>query len=110
MKKKHNGRINKHRTKKQKKKKKKKEHNEWLIKNGIRRDIRILFEQEEKDYCEPKRVNNFWNNYDIEYVSNGHKNKNLSLQEYLNKIETYLKNVIINLQNSDTWKIHLAIE
>ena len=34
------------------------------------------------------------------------KNKNLSLDEYLNKIETYLRNIILTLQNSDTWKIH----
>ena len=27
----------------------------------------------------------------------------------LNKIETYLKNIIINFQNSDTWKFQLTI-
>ena len=64
------------------------------------RDIRSLFEQEE-DYCEPKRISNFWNNNYIEYESNGDKNRNLSLDEYHNKIETYLRNIIINLQNSD---------
>ena len=47
----------------------------------------MLFEQqEEKDYCKPKRVSNFWNNY-IEYESDGDKNRNLSLDEYLNKIK-----------------------
>ena len=30
---------------------------------------------------------------------------NLSLDEYLNKIETYLRNIIIHLQDFDTWKI-----
>ena len=54
-------------------------------------------------------VNNFWNNNYIKYESNGDKNKNLSFDEYLNKIETYLRNIIINLQNSDTWKIQLTI-
>ena len=54
------------------------------------------------------KVNNFWDNSYIEYESNGDKNKNLSLYEYLNKIETYLKN-IINFKNSDAWKIQLAI-
>ena len=34
---------------------------------------------------------------------------NLSPDEYLNKIETYLRNIIMNLQNSDIWKIHLTI-
>ena len=98
---------------KQKKKKKKernqrkKEYNERLIKDGIIRDIKTLFEEEE-DYYEPKRVNNFWNNNYIEYESNGDKGKNLSLDEYLDKIETYLRNIIINLQNSNTWKIRLT--
>ena len=45
----------------------------------------------------------------IEYEINGDKHRNLSLDEYLNKIESYLKNVIINLQISDTWKIQLII-
>ena len=35
--------------------------------------------------------------------------KNLSLNEYLNKIEPYLRDIIIDLRNSDTWKIQLTI-
>ena len=68
-----------------------------------------LFEQEE-DYYDPKRVNNFWNNNYIEYENNGNKNTNLSLDKYLNKIKTYLRNIIINLQYFDTWKIPLTIQ
>ena len=88
---------------------KKKENNERLINYGImkRRDIRILFDQE--DYYEPKRANKFWNNNYIKYKNNGDKNRNLSLDEYLNKIGTYLRNIIVNLQNSDTWKVQLTI-
>ena len=67
-----------------------------------------LFAREEKDYYKPKRVSNFWNNNYIEYESNGDKNRNLSLDEFLNKIEPYLRNIIIDFQNSDTWKIHLT--
>ena len=37
------------------------------------------------------------------------KNTNLSLDEYLNKAGPYLRNIIIDLQNSDTWKIQLTI-
>ena len=82
---------------------KKKEHDERLIKNGIIKDIKILFEQvkEEDYYYQPKIVNIFWNNNYIEYESNVGKNRNLSLDEYLNKIGTYLRNIIIILQNSD---------
>ena len=48
------------------------------------------------------------NNY-IDYECNGDTNKHLSLDEYLNKIKSYLRNIIINLQSSDTWKIQLTI-
>ena len=71
------------------------------------RDIRKL--KHEKDYYEPKRISNFWNNNYIEYRSNGDKNRNLSLDEYLHKIKPYLRNMRINLQNFDVWKIQLTI-
>ena len=77
-------------------------------KDKIIRDIWIPFEQED-DYHEPKRLSNFWNNNYIEYESNGDKNKNLSLDEYLNKIKPYMSNITIGLQNSDAWKIQLTI-
>ena len=48
------------------------------------------------------------NNY-IEYESNDDIKRNLSLDEYLNKIKLYLRNTIIDLQSSDTWKIQLTI-
>ena len=71
-------------------------------------DIWTLFATEE-DYYKPKRVSHFWNNNYIEYENSGDKNINLSLDEYLNKIKPYLRNIIIDLQNSDAWKIQLTI-
>ena len=51
------------RRKKRKESEKKKKHNERIIKDKIVRDIRILFEEDEQeDYCKPKRVSSFWNN------------------------------------------------
>ena len=50
-----------------------------------------------------------WNNNYIEYESNGDKNGNLTLDEYLNKIDSGLRNIMIDIQNSGTWKIQLAI-
>ena len=41
--------------------------------------------------------------------SYGDKNKTLSVEEYLNKIRPYLKDIINNLKKSDTWKIQLTI-
>ena len=72
-------------------------NNDRLIKDSIVRDIRTLFEQEDDaDYFERKRVSNFLNNNYIEYESNGDRNKNLSLDRYLDKIEPYLRDVIID--------------
>ena len=82
----------------------KKEINDRLIEDRIIRDIRTLLEQEE-DYYKPKRVSNVWNNNYIEHESN---DGNVSLDEYLNKIRPYLRNIIIDLQNFDTWKIQLT--
>ena len=81
---------------------KKQELNERSVKDKTIRDIKTLFEQEE-DYYKSKRVNSFWNNNYIDI--NGDKNRNLSLDEYLNKIKPYLKDIIIDIQSSDIWKI-----
>ena len=70
----------------------------------------IMTLNKEEDYYESKRVRNVWNNNYIEYESNGDKNRNLSLDEYRNKIKTYLRNMIINLQNSAAQNIQLTIE
>ena len=66
----------------------------------ILRDFRNLFEneEEEKNYYKPVSVSNFWsnfwsNNY-IEYESNNDRNNTLSVEEYLNKIRPYLKDII----------------
>ena len=78
------------------------------VKDRIIRDIRNLLEQED-DYYKPKRVSDFWNGNYIEHESNGDRNENLSLEEYLEKIRPYLKDIIIELQKSDTRKIQLTI-
>ena len=54
------------------------------------------------------RVSNFWSNNNIDYETNSDGNKTLSVQEYLNKIRSYLIG-IINLKKSDTWKIQQTI-
>ena len=45
----------------------------------------------------------------IEYESNGDRNKTLSIEEYLEKVWPYLKDIINDLKNSDTGKAQLAI-
>ena len=54
------------------------------------------------------RVSNFWSDNYIEYKSNGNRNKTLLVEEYLNKLRPYLKD-INNLKKSDTWQIQLTI-
>ena len=42
-------------------------------------------------------------------VSNCDRNKKLSVEEYLDKIRPYLKNIINDIKNPDSWKIQLTI-
>ena len=81
-----------------------------VIKHRKLRDIRNVFEhEEEENYYKPVRVTNFWSNNYTEYESKGDRNRALSVQEYLNKVRPYLKDIINNLKKSDTWKIQLII-
>ena len=45
----------------------------------------------------------------IEYKSYSDRNKTLSVEEHLNKIRPYLKDIINNLKKSDMWKIQLTV-
>ena len=80
-----------------------------LIKDRVIRDIRTLFELEEKYYYKLKSVSNFWNNDFIEDESVGDRNRTLSLDKYLSKVELYSRNVLVDLQNYDSWKIRWKI-
>ena len=77
------------------------------IKYTIIRDIRNPFEYEE-DYYRPVRVGNFCRNNYIEYKSKDDR-KTLSVEEYFNKIRWYLKDILNNLKNSDSWKTQLTV-
>ena len=79
------------------------------IKATILRDIKNPFEHEEENYYKPVRVSNFWSNNYIEYGSNSDISNTRSVEEYLNEIRPYLKDIINNLKKSDTWKIQLTI-
>ena len=70
-----------------------------VIKNRTIRDIRNLFDfEKEENYYKLEPVGNFYSNNYIEYKRNGHRNKTLSIKEYLNEIRPYLKDVINNLK------------
>ena len=78
------------------------------IKDIIVRGIRNLFEHKEEDYYNPVRVANFWNKNYIDYKSKGDRTT-LSVKKYLNKVRSHLKDIINNLEISDTWKTWLTI-
>ena len=54
-----------------------------------------------------------WVIFGITIISNikggGDRKKNLLVKEYLDEIKPYLRHIIINLQNFDTWKNPLTI-
>ena len=71
------------------------------------RDLRALYEPEE-DYYKPQKVKGAFDDDYIGYESNGDKGKILSIEEYLNMIIPYLRNIIDD--HKDGWKIQLAME
>ena len=55
--------------------------------------------KKEQESCyKLERVNNFWSNKYAEYESNSGRSKTLSVEEYLNKIRSYLKDFIKKLK------------
>ena len=70
-----------------------------LIRDRILGDNENLFEhEEEKNYYKPVKVSNFCVTMVIE-------KKTISVEEYLNNIRPYLKDIINNIKKSDTWKV-----
>ena len=55
-----------------------------------------LLDQKE-DYYKLEGVGKFSSNNYIEYESNGHKNSNLLLEEYVTKIKPFLRNMILRI-------------
>ena len=56
------------------------------------------------------RASNFWRNNFIGYESNGNKNKRLSVEEFVNKVRPYLKDIVYNLKKPGTWESKITIE
>ena len=69
--------------------------------NTVIRDINNHFEHEEEEiHYKTVRVGNFWSKNYIEYESNGHRNKTLPIEEYLNQIRPQLKDIINDLEKT----------
>ena len=70
--------------------------------------MKYFWNEGEKKFNKPIRIGNFLSNRYIEYKSMGDSKENLSVEEYLNKIRPYLKNIINKMKKSDTCKIYLT--
>ena len=68
-----------------------------------------MYESDKEDYYKPIRAGNIFSSNYIEYESNGDKDKTLFIDNYLDKIEPYLNDLIYNYKTQGQWKIQLAI-
>ena len=62
----------------------------------------------DKDYYKPILVKNGYNNNYVQYESRG--DEILTLKEYLDLIEKYLRNLINYYKNKGEWKVQLIAE
>ena len=77
---------------------------------NITRNIDNLFNEINKeDYYEPIEIKSAFNGNYIEYESKGDKD-NLSLEEYLDIIRPYLRDMIDNHKAYSEWKIQLVMK
>ena len=78
---------------------------------SITHDIRNLFNEITKEnYYKPIEIKSALDGNYIEYKSRGDNNDNLSLEEYLNTIRLYLRDMISNYKARSEWKIQLAMK
>ena len=85
-----------------------------IYKHNITHDLfklRNLFNEitKENNY-EPIEMKNAFDGSCIEYESRGDNNDNLSLEEYLNIIRQYLRDMINNHKANGEWKVQLVMK
>ena len=74
-------------------------------------DIRYLFNEISKeDYYEPIEIKSAFDGNYIEYESKGDNNDNLLLEQYLNIIRPYSRDMIDNHKAHSEWKIQLVMK
>ena len=56
--------------------------------------IFLSIKKKGKNYYKPVIASNFWSSNYIRYARSDDRNKTLSVEEYLNKIRPYLKDII----------------
>ena len=76
-------------------------------KDIILRDLDFIF-YPEKNYEPEKTVSSFNNNF-IQYKIIGNKDKNLSIEEYVDIIRPYLSDTINDYKTQGEWETHLIV-
>ena len=85
-------------------------NNEDLKYKGIKEIKNIFNKINEEDYYEPIKTKSAFNDDYMEYESIGHKDNNLTLEQYLNIIRSYLIEMIDNHKAQGEWKIQLVMK
>ena len=77
---------------------------------GIK-DVKDLFDLPmDEDYYKPIIVNGAFSNNYIQYESRGNKDKILTVDEYLDIIRPYVRDMISDYKTQSEWKIQLTME
>ena len=87
---------------------KRKKHAKKL--KGVKKYFEELREKLRRHYYKPINTKGTFNNNYMEYESRGDKNKNLSFEDYLDIIWTFLGDMINNHRINGKWKIQLIIQ
>ena len=69
-----------------------------------------LWDNIKKNYYKPIKTKGAFNNNYVEYESRGNKNKNLLLEDYLDTIRPFLRDMINIHKAHGEWKIQLIIQ
>ena len=84
--------------------------NEYQDYKGTRQIEKLFNKINEEDYYSPIKTDGDSNGNYIEYESRGGKDKNLSLEDNLNIIRPYLRDMINNHKVHGEWKIQLTMQ
>ena len=84
--------------------------NEDAEHKGIRQIENLFDKINDEDYYNSIKANGAFNDNYTEYESRGNKDRNLSLEDYLNIIKPFLNDMIDNHKASGEWKIQLVIK
>ena len=82
-----------------------------LYQSNITSDISHLFNEITKeDYYEPLEIKSAFEGSYLQYESRGDSDDNLSLEEYINIIRPYLRDMINNHKAQGKWRIQLVMK